>query len=146
MKRSFPPIADLVPHAGPMVLLDEVLAWDEPRIVCGARIRPGMIFAEGDFAPGTVVLEYMAQTAAAYAGLQARITGDVVRNGYLLGTRELILHVDQLAVGDDLTIEAERLWGDELLGSFRCTVTRDAKTVASAVLSVYQGALPEEIR
>lgn len=136
---AFPPIADLLPHSGAMVLLDEVVEHAEGRIVTRVRLHAASLFAEGGRIPALVAIEYMAQTIGAYAGLRAVAAGQPVRIGYLLGTRDLSLGLDAFDAGDELVVEARHVWGDEQLGSFECVVSRGGRAVASALVNVYQG-------
>jgi len=134
-----PPIADVLPHSGPMILLDEVVAFDGAGVRCRVTIRPGSMFVDHGRVPAIVALEYMAQAAAAHAGLEGQSRGEGPRVGYILGTRELSLEVDDFEVGDELVVEARRLEGDERLVRFRCIVTRQGERVASADLNVLRG-------
>jgi predicted hotdog family 3-hydroxylacyl-ACP dehydratase len=84
-----------------------------------------------------VVLEYMAQTIGALAGLRARASGEPPRVGFLLGTRDLSLSVPGFAVGDEIVVAAHRVFGDEAIGSFDCTATRAGVPVAAGTLNVY---------
>lgn len=136
---AFPPVVELLPHRGRMLLLDEVVASGPGFTACRVVIRPDSSFVEGGRVPGLVAIEYMAQTVAAYAGLEARGQGRPVRIGYLLGTRELSLEIDEFQVGDDLLIEVHHQFGDELIGAFDCTVRCRGRIVASGCLTVYQG-------
>jgi predicted hotdog family 3-hydroxylacyl-ACP dehydratase len=120
-----------------MVLLDEVCAADASRIRCRAKVRPGGPFVEGGSAPALLAIEYMAQAIAAFSGLQRVARSEPVRVGYVLGTRELRLEVASFAVGQELSVEAEHLFGDEQLGSFRCSVAVGGRVVASADVNVY---------
>jgi len=135
---ELPPIASVVPHSGTMLLLDEVVAFDGHRVVCRVRLRPDSTFMDAGRVRAIVALEYMAQAVAAFAGLRARFAGESVQIGYLLGTRELRLAVDDFEAGDELLVEAAHVWGEEQLGSFDCTVSEGGRKVASATLNVYQ--------
>lgn len=135
---AFPPIARLLPHGPPMILVDEVVADGGGVTVCRVVVREGAAFVEDGRVPAVVAIEYMAQTVGAFAGLRAREAGLPVRVGYLLGTRELVLETDSFAVGDELRIEAREVWNDLPLGAFACTVTRAGVRVAAATLNVYQ--------
>ncbi len=141
---ALPPIANLVPHAAPMLLLDEVRAGDETRAECGVFLRDDSPFVEGGRVRSTLALEYMAQCVAAWAGLQGRLRGEAVRVGYLLGARDVSFAVDHFAVGDELRIEATKVWGDLVLGHFACAVRRGGETLASGTLNVYRGDVPAE--
>jgi predicted hotdog family 3-hydroxylacyl-ACP dehydratase len=135
---SFPNVAELLPHSAPMILLDEVLSFEGQKATSKVKIREGSMFEKDGKVPALIAIEYMAQGIGVQAGLEARRRGKPIRVGYLLGTREMSLEVGSFAVGDELIVEAERLFGEDQLGSFRCSVTRDGKQVAAATLSVYQ--------
>lgn len=141
---ALPPVAELLPHSGAMVLLDALVEADDRHVVCAVRIREDSTFCEGGRVPAVVAIEYMAQAIGAYAGMKARGRGEPPRIGYLLGTRELVLHVDAFLPGDELRVTATHEWGEDQLGVFQCTVTRGGQVAATAALNVYQGR-PEEI-
>jgi predicted hotdog family 3-hydroxylacyl-ACP dehydratase len=132
---ALPPIRALVPHAPPMLLLDELLELGPGRARCAVRLRPDSPFMEDGRVRALVSLEYMGQ-AAACAGAPAHAAGGAAAGGLLLGTRELTLAVEHFRAGDELRVEAERLSGDERISSFRCRVLRGGALVAEATLSV----------
>lgn len=134
----FPPVAELVPHAAPMVLLDEVVEVASDRLIARAAVTAGRPFVEEQGLPALVTLEYMAQAVAAFAGLQGRAAGEAVRLGFLLGCRDLRLTCDYVPLGAELTVVSQRTWGDAQLGSFACTVRHGDTLVAEAVLNVAQ--------
>jgi predicted hotdog family 3-hydroxylacyl-ACP dehydratase len=143
---SYPPIVELVPHRPPMLLLDRVLSYDGECVVCETVLGPESPFAAQGHVPALVGIEYMAQTIAAGAGLSARDKGSQSgQMGFLLGCRSLTIAVDSFDVGDRLTIEARRTWGETALGSFACKVQRGAEVLVEGALTVYQGPLPEEM-
>ena len=143
---SYPPIVELVPHRPPMLLLDRVLSYDGERVVCETVLGPDSPFAEQGEVPAVVGIEYMAQTIAAGAGLSARDKGDQAgRMGFLLGCRNLSIAVDSFQVGDRLTVEARRTWGENQIGSFACKVQRGSEVLVEGALTVYQGPLPEDM-
>ncbi|WP_307732400.1 hypothetical protein [Massilia sp. MB5] len=84
---SMPAFRSLVPHAGPMALLDRVLEADEESLCAEVAIRADSLFyAEGGVG-SWVGIEYMAQAVAAHAGYLARQRGEAVKPGFLLGSR-----------------------------------------------------------
>jgi len=135
---SLPPLAEILPHAPPMILLDELLEFAPGRARCAVRLRPDSPLVEGGRVRALVCVEYMAQAVAAYAGMMSRAAGAPPRIGFLLGTRELRLSTGFLRAGDALTVDAEHVFGDDRIGSFRCRVWRGEEKVAEATLSVYQ--------
>ena len=130
---GYPPVADLLPHAGRMVLLTRVLAHTKTQTTCAVEISPGSVFADADGGvPAWVALEYMAQCIAAHGGLRASAAGEPVAIGVLLGTRSVTLHTSRFHPGQRLEVEATHVWGEQEFFSFACTV-RDARTRAMLV-------------
>ena len=143
---AYPPIVELVPHRPPMLLLDRVLSYDGERVVCETVLEAGSPFVDQGQVPAVVGIEYMAQAIAAGAGLSARDKGETAaRMGFLLDCRDLTIAVDSFQVGDRLTVEACRTWGEKELGSFACKVRRGDEVLVEGALTVYQGPLTEEI-
>jgi predicted hotdog family 3-hydroxylacyl-ACP dehydratase len=137
---NIPPIAELVPHAAPMLLLDRVVEAGTDRLVSEVTIRADALFCDGERVGAWVGIEYMAQTIAAMAGWRARLNGWPVRIGFLLGTRKYISHVSAFSVGDCLRIEAVReVEADTGIGAVHCRiVSRENHLLAEAMLTVFQ--------
>lgn len=140
MMRDCPyPIGDLLPHKPPMVLLDKIIGWDKDRVEAEITIRhDSTFFIPGKGVPAHVGIEYMAQTCGAFAGLKAKETGDSVRIGFLLGTRQYRASFDWLAAGTQLRVSAIEIFSDGSMGVFDCHVFEAKRELASAQLSVYQ--------
>lgn len=137
-----PPIAELVPHEPPMLLVDELVEWSPERARVRACVRAGNPFVEGGRAPALVLLEIMAQAVAAAGGMREHLRGSKPSRGFLLGTRELELAVDELALGDELELEVERLHDDGKLVRYACSARRGGDTLARAELNVMIAAEP----
>ena len=69
---EMPDIRTLVPHAGPMVLLDRVISADDENLCAEVRIRADSLFCVAGEVGAWAGLEYMAQAIGAYAGYTAR--------------------------------------------------------------------------
>ncbi|MBD8202316.1 ApeP family dehydratase [Pseudomonas viridiflava] len=119
------PLAELIPHAGDMILIDQVLAFDEEQIQTCLTVRAGGLFNEADGSlPAWVGVELMAQSVAAFAGCQARSKGEAVKLGFLLGSRKFDCDVAHFPAGSELNIHAVRsLQDDSGMGVFECTLT-----------------------
>ena len=139
---SYPPIASLVPHAAPMLLLERLCAATATTARCEVRVGEALaLFLDADGAlPGWVGIELMAQTIAAWAGMQGRLRGEPVRIGMLLGTRKYRCQPTSFAAGALLTIEASCLLQDGGMASFECRILQDGRECATARLSTYQPA------
>lgn len=132
-------VQDLVPHRGEMSWLDAVMHADDAGVVAQSKIRPDSYFVRDGRLPVWVGVEYMAQAVAAWAGNRARLRGQTVKIGLLLGTRRYEAHRQAFLVGDTLRIEARcELSGDNGLSMFACTLLVDEKVAATANLSVFE--------
>jgi predicted hotdog family 3-hydroxylacyl-ACP dehydratase len=144
MKKRYPPVAELVPHRPPMILIDEILDIGEKSLSARVALTELSPFVEEGKLPALVTLEYMAQSIAAFAGAARRAAGKPVQLGFLIACREMELEVDSLFIGDVLEVTVNQVWTDEQLGSFDCLVTRRGEKISRASLSVYQGDLSPE--
>lgn len=133
------PLAELLPHAGDMILLDQVEGFDEEQIHTLARVRPGGLFNRADGSlPAWLGIELMAQSVAAFAGCRARNRGQPIELGFLLGTRKFQCDVEHFPAGAELRIHAQRsLEDDNGMGVFECHL-RGPGIHASARLNVYR--------
>ncbi|MFM5004004.1 thioester dehydrase [Aeromonas hydrophila] len=137
---SLPAIETLLPHQAPMLLLDRLCAADAQQARCETRIgaRHALLLdGEGNL-PGWVGIELMAQTIAAWAGMQGRLRGEPVRIGMLLGSRKYRCLRPAFAAGSLLTIEACCLLQDGGMASFDCRILLAGEECAQARLSTYQ--------
>ncbi len=125
---EFPPVRELIPHVGPMVLLGRVLTHDEDATTCTIEIAEQRLFRDPDGSvPVWIGIEYMAQCIAAHAGLVRRAQGETEPpRGYLVGARGLRFHVARFDGAQCLeTTARRRRSGSRSLVSFECEV-RDA--------------------
>jgi predicted hotdog family 3-hydroxylacyl-ACP dehydratase len=136
---GIPDIRTLVPHSGPMVLLDRVISADENSLCAEVTIRADSLFCETDGVGAWVGMEYMAQAIGAYVGYRAQLRGEPVKIGFLLGVRRYECSRPIFALGSILRVHVLRLWQSENgLGSFECRVDNPEGQVATAILTVFQ--------
>ena len=134
MAEPLPPIADVLPHRGSMLLLSSVLEHSEDHTVCAVDVDVETPFAgpEGTV-PAMVAIEYMAQCVAAHAGLRARARGEPARIGFLIGSRRLDFRtLGDFRAGRRLIVRATRAWGEEEFAMFSCRLI-DAESGAVLV-------------
>ena len=138
-------IAELIPHAGHMCLLDGVLQWDASRIVCVSRSHRAAdnpLRANGRL-PAVCGVEYAAQAMAVHGGLAGNFARKP-RAGYLASLRDVECARDRLDDLDgDLVVEAERLAGDgtHMIYRFRLRVG-DAEVLSGQALVALEALTP----
>jgi predicted hotdog family 3-hydroxylacyl-ACP dehydratase len=133
-------VAELVPHSGKMSLLSDIVDYGEDWLQAAVVITPGSTFADHEGVPAWIGLEYMAQTIAAYSGLQERLHGGKPRIGFLLGARKYSCNVERFAMGQRLLLKViPEVLGGNGLNVFSCELHGDGVS-ASAVVNVFQPA------
>lgn len=137
----FGPVADYLPHRPPMLLIDEIIEVTEHRAVCRATIQPDCVFAIDGVVHPSAMIELVAQACAIYVGVRSARDGDPPRLGVITACREISFTVDSFAVGDELTIIANKTFGQKQVAAFTGTVTRGDVLCATVQLSVMDGEL-----
>ncbi|GAA4360597.1 hotdog family protein [Kangiella marina] len=135
------PIAELVPHSPPMVLIDRVLDFGPSQLHAEVDISPQSRFysADKEGVENLVAIEYMAQTIAALAGVRAVLRDEPVKLGFLLGSRKLQLYQPVFKSGHTYQVNVEEVYMDNSgLGAFQCTISLDGELMAEAKLSVFE--------
>jgi predicted hotdog family 3-hydroxylacyl-ACP dehydratase len=105
-------ILALVPHQGAMCLWDEVVSWDDGRIVLRARNHrdPAHPLRDDAGLRGIHLCEYGAQAMAVHGGLRARAAGGRAAPGLLVALRGVAVHCARIdALAGAIEGEAERL-------------------------------------
>lgn len=137
VKPELVSIAELIPHAGSMVLLDEVLAFDPEAILCRAALNPAdnhPLSRDGRL-PATALAEYGAQAMAVHGGLLAE-PGSPPRPGRLVALGRLELAVADLDQPAQLLVRATRLGGDEAGQLYDFDIEAEGRQLASGRATV----------
>lgn len=139
---ELPDIRLLVPHTGSMVLLDRVISVDQENLCAEVRIHAESVFAGKDGIGGWVGIEYMAQAIAAHAGYAARLRGEPVKIGFLLGSRRYECSRPTFALNSVLRIHVLRmLQAENGLASFECRIEDlEKQQLAKATITVFEPA------
>lgn len=107
-------IRELVPHAGSMCLLEELVAWDErgATVVTRSHTAPDNPLRRGSRLSAICLCEYGAQAMAVHGALVARASGRVLAPGFLVSLRDVEFAVISVeSMPGELRIEVERLAG-----------------------------------
>ena len=138
MPASSLKVEDLIPHRPPMVLIDAVESVDLQSATLVASFT-----AREEWRGNWFALEYMAQTAAALAGVFDKESGAPTgRPGFLLGTRRLDLGISEFIPGTKYLVKVVREYEDGDSAAFSCEIAlagcvEDGPT-CTAVLTAYR--------
>lgn len=132
--EPFPSVEDLLPQRHPMVLLDSIVTFEGADIVCASELHADSLFVrEGRLEPLALV-EHMAQAVAIWYGLSPR--EGRVGDGIVVALQGVELSADAPKVGDELRVEAHRLWDDGTLGKFESRVRVGERLLVCATVVV----------
>jgi predicted hotdog family 3-hydroxylacyl-ACP dehydratase len=135
-----PPIEDLLPHRGMMLLLDRVIDFAGASAATECVPRSDAWYADGQGnMPAWIGIELMAQTVATHVGLQKRAEGLPPRHGALLGTRSYRSAVPSFQAGEMLHICATLLFRDTGgFSAYDCNIARGGQEIATATIKVFE--------
>lgn len=90
--------AHLIPHAGSMCLLDEVVEWDAMRLHArsASHQRADNPLRADGMLHAVNLCEYAAQAMAVHGALREREAGGAARPGFLVALREVSLQVERI--------------------------------------------------
>lgn len=140
-------IEDVLPHDAPMILLDELISFDEESGTCSHIISDtSLLFDENlQGVPSYVGIEYMAQSIAAYANANEILNGRAVEIGFLVSTRKYKCDSSVFKKGMKLIIMVNKLYRDDSgLSAFDCSISENNNQIASARINVFQPEDPEK--
>ena len=132
-------LCGLVPHAGNMCLLDEVVAWDGESVHCLSSTHRSLEnpLREDGRLRAVHAVEYAAQAMAVHGGLLAEREGRKLAAGFLVALREVSLTMDAIDLLDaPLAISAWQLFADNGNMMYRFTVECAGAPVANGRLTV----------
>jgi predicted hotdog family 3-hydroxylacyl-ACP dehydratase len=133
-------LEELLPHSGPMILIDEALDGGEGWAAAAVRVGEDSLFYQAGLGvPAWVGIEYMAQTVALYSGICAKRAGTDIRLGFLLGTRRYQTATNYFRLGSLLKISVHEVWQDGNMAVFDCQICyhEDAQQLAGARLNFF---------
>ena len=137
---DFPPIAELLPQAGAMRLLERVLEHGEAGTRCSVAPSHGAPFRDARGAvPAWVGLEYMAQCAAVDGSLRAR--GEALEPALFVGSRRIAFRCAEFDPAQSLEVVARHAAGHRELLAFDCAVfdSRGGEPLVEGRLNVLPG-------
>jgi predicted hotdog family 3-hydroxylacyl-ACP dehydratase len=136
-------VDELVPHRGPMKLLDTVEAYGEDWLRASVTPRPGARFATASGVPGWVGIEYMAQAASAFGGIEQVQRGELPTIGLLIGARYYRCMLDSFSFGQPLTVIAKIALRDSAdFAAYDCRIDLAGRAIAECTLKAYR---PQDI-
>lgn len=137
-------VDQLVPHRGAMSLLESIDEYGEDWLRASLTTRTTSTFAQAGGIPGWVGIEYMAQTAAAFGGIEQAQRGEPATIGLLIGSRYYRCMQEIIPFDTRLIVEARLSLRDaEDFAAYDCALSAHGQRIAECTLKAYR---PRDIR
>ena len=134
-------IATRIPHAGAMLLLDEVVAFDTDSIACVtmSQQRPDHPLRHEGRLPALAGIEYAAQAMALHGALTSAPGAAPARSGLLAALRDVTLHVVRLDdIAAPMIVGARRIAVDGGRAIYSFTLEAGGQTLLTGRATVVQ--------
>jgi predicted hotdog family 3-hydroxylacyl-ACP dehydratase len=132
-------VEELVPHRGPMSLLDAIVDYGPDWLHASATPRPASAFALATGMPAWVGIEYMAQAASAFAGIEQVQKGIAPAIGLLIGARYYRCMQDLFPFGVTLGVRVKIAMRDtEDFAAYDCRLDLGGREIAECTLKAYR--------
>jgi len=132
-------VAELVPHRGRMSLLDAIVEYGEDWLRASVTPAPGAAFATAHGMPGWVGIEYMAQAASAFGGIEQVQRGERPTIGLLIGARYYRCMLDNFIFGVSLDVIAKIAMRDaDDFAAYDCRIEAGGRHLAECTLKAYR--------
>lgn len=137
---ELPPLAELLPHRAPLLLLGQVVSFDDQHITCTVDPGANALFEDEGGVDAVVATEWMAQAVGAFVGAKKRSQGRAPRVGFIIGIRKVDFHASKVKNAAELQVTATPTWVDQTSGSFNCIVKNmiTNELVAEGSLTVHE--------
>ena len=136
--RAYTP-AELLPQSGAMLLLDGIRDYGPDWLSATVTVRRDGYLCGAQGVPAWIGIEYMAQTAAAWAGIEPHQAGRRPGIALLLGSRRYRCDIDHFPLAATLDINARLVMrDDDGLAAFDCEIRLGETVMATAQIKAYR--------
>jgi len=123
MKPSEFEILSLIPQRQPMVMIDRLTKAGEKRAKGEMVIKESNLLCHNGYLQEAGLMEFIAQTAAAYTGYKQLTAKKEVSEGYIGAVKNLVIHSLPPAgkkIQSEITVDNELLGYTIVTGRFSC--------------------------
>jgi predicted hotdog family 3-hydroxylacyl-ACP dehydratase len=134
-------IENLIPHRGPMRLIDTVITVDRKQAVTRATVKESWpLFAEKAVSP-IVLVELAAQTAGVCIGWNEKMKTngtETIAAGWLVGIKKARFYDEKIALGTCITTQSEIHLVVDNYKEIAATASINQKPIAEIYLQILQ--------
>jgi len=126
----------MLPHRKPMLMISEVLSYDEEKLLALSLIDTSNPLLQAGKFPGYGCLELLAQASGLFLGLRSTNKEESVAPGAIISVRGMEVMQNWLLIDKPMHIETNFLGGSDYTAMFRGNVYQAGKVVMQATLTV----------
>lgn len=130
-------IEKLLPHRGKMLLIDEIISKERDNFVTTYKIKENSLLFSDRGVPSYALIEYMAQSIAAYNSFFYSKGKDESKIGFIVRVRKFQCAVSYFSLGSCLKIKVSSKLVVDKMGSFVCTAFLGDEKIGSAKITAY---------
>jgi predicted hotdog family 3-hydroxylacyl-ACP dehydratase len=129
----------LIPHRGPMRLVERIVTADDHQAVTTARVAATWPLRTAGGVSALVLVELAAQTAGVLIGRRERLRRSSLSEGagWLVGIRDARLHVDELPLGSEVRTQVRVAYTYETYTQVSARATLGDQPAGDIVLQVF---------
>lgn len=132
-------VDELVPHRGAMCLLDTIDDYGAEWLRATVTPRASGVFAAAGAVPAWIGIEYMAQAAAAFGGIEQVQRGETPSIGMLIGARYYRCMQDVFPFDASLSVFVKIAMRDSAdFAAYDCRLESAGRVIAACTLKAYR--------
>lgn len=133
-------LARYIPHQAPMRLIDTLISSSALEAEVEASIDRDNVFYDDSRGgvPAWTGIEYMAQTAAVWVGLEDSRSNKSIEPAFLISTRQYTAHCPVFTLGATLRIGVHANFIEGPLVAFNGTIHKGTELLAEATFTAYR--------
>ena len=131
-------LTKFMPHQAPMLLIDRIIENSPEALTSGVTISEKSFGYANGGVPSWFGIEYMAQTIAAYNGLNYATPGGKPEIGFLVGVRGYNIKTPEFKLGSELEISIAPNFVADNSGSFDCKLKLNGEHIAEAIITTFK--------
>ncbi|MCV6628940.1 MAG: hypothetical protein OIF50_03670 [Flavobacteriaceae bacterium] len=123
-------VADLLPHADPILMVDKMFSFTETTIETGFTVKESNIFCGSGFLQAPGIIEHMAQSVALHTGYKYALAKEEPPVGYIGAIKKIAIQ-RLVAIGEEIQTKVHILYDIMGVTMVEVLVTVDGEQIAS---------------
>jgi len=129
-------LTTMLPHRKPMLMISEVLSYDDKQLIASSLIDVSNPLLQGGKFPGYGCLELLAQASGLFLGLRSTNENANAAPGAIVSVRDMEVMQSWLLIDKSMQVETNFLGGSDRAAMFQGKVYQADEVVMQATVTV----------